>query len=785
MNRNPSLRHSRGSGREGTLLRRQLHRVHRATDRLFVWLMLAQLVAGVSAALLISPRTWIGTTSNVHLHVWAAVFLGSAISGLQIYLGIRYPGRPLTRHVIATAQVLWSALLIHITGGRIETHFHVFVSIAFLSFYREWRLLVVSAAVVAADHAVRGLLWPQSVYGVFAESPFRWVEHSIWVVFEVVILAICCRRSVTEMRISARRQEELESTRRNIEQRVDERTRELALSEQRLSDSQVRLQAMLDSTLDPMLTIDSLGIVQTASHSVAAVFGWEPEELIGQNIKVLMPEPHHSRHDSYIARYRQTGTSSVLGQSRELTAVRRDGSEFPCLVTLWKVNVPDQSAPLFMGIVRDITEQKRLMEQLHERAFNDALTGLPNRATILRRIQDAIDRNDGHMALLFLDFDRFKLINDSLGHDVGDALLREIARRLRNGLQKTDCATPARLGGDEFVVLLEKLNSPAEAISIAERLLNVLAESYRLGDHTVYSSASIGVVTSEHSFDSASDMLRDADLAMYEAKMAGKARYAVFDQTLCEKAQARLRIESELRNIVERNELRLVYQPIVSLETGRMVGVEALLRWIHPVRGPVSPAEFITIAEETGIIVPIGSWAIDEACRQFAEWQRSLPPEHRPACVHVNVSRKQLLSPTLVECVGESLARHAVPPECLHLELTESMIMDDPKFTVAVLHELRRLGVKIDMDDFGTGYSSLSCLQEFPIDVLKIDRAFIRNLNRVRDFAALLHAVLTLADNLDLQVVAEGIEDAAQLALLQGLGCAYGQGYFFAKPMSA
>ncbi|HCS55686.1 MAG TPA: diguanylate cyclase [Planctomycetaceae bacterium] len=772
------------SHRIAALLRQNQFVNNFAVDRLFVGLMVVQWVTAIAAAIFISPKTWIGTTSATYLHVWTVMLLGGAISSLPVFLRLKYPGQTFTRYVIAVAQVLWSLLLIYLTGGRIETYFHIFVSLAFLSFYREWRLLVFSAILLTVNQLILGVLWPHSVYGVFIESPLRWFEHTIWVIFEVMILGICCRRSQAEMRINAEYQEHLARTNRHIEQQVQERTRELNLNQQKLSTTQARLQAMLDSTLDPMITINCRGIVQTASNSVETVFGWKPDELIGQNIKVLMPEPYRSNHDGYLARYQQTGKSELLGQPRELHAMHRDGTVFHCLLSLWKVDIPDQSEPLFMGILRNITEEKRLMTQLHENAYHDVLTGLPNRLSILDSIQGAIDRNNGdHFALLFLDFDGFKLINDSLGHEVGDELLKAIATRLRCDLRKTDKVQAARLGGDEFVVLLTGLFSPSDAIIVTERLLKVLSESYKLGTHTIYSSASIGIASGEDRFEKASDMLRAADMAMYEAKAAGKACYVVFDHTLRSKANSRLQIENGLRQAIEMDELVLAYQPIISLETGRLSGVEALLRWVHPELGNVYSDKFISIAEETGMIVPIGRWVIDEACRQFADWQHSQSVATRPLCVHVNVSRKQLLSSDFVRTVEQSLARHAIPSGCLHLEVTESVIMEDPAATIAVLNQLKQLGVKIDIDDFGTGYSSLSCLQDFPIDVLKIDRTFVANIGRVNNFAALLQAILVLADNLNLQVVAEGIEDADQLALLQALGCEYGQGYFFAKPM--
>lgn len=469
----------------------------------------------------------------------------------------------------------------------------------------------------------------------------------------------------------------------------------------------------------------------------------------------------------------------------EFTTVhrRKDGSEYSVQVHL-ETSVLG-SVGVFAAVILDITERQQMVDQMEKLALHDSLTGLPNRFSILRSIQNAIDcEKNEHFALLFLDFDRFKLINDSLGHDVGDELLKEISNRLRSSLRETDGIVSARLGGDEFVVLLNHINSPEEGLEVAERLLTVFSKGYQLGPHTVYSTASIGVATSEFRFESASDALRNADLAMYEAKSAGKACYVVFDQGMQDKAQSRLRIEDELREAISRDEFSLFYQPIVSLDSGKLEGVEALIRWRHPQNGLMNPDDFIPIAEETGLIVPIGDWVLEEALRQFTEWQHTLGDD-APLNIHVNVSRRQLVLPNLFETVKSLLAKHAVSPKCLHLEVTESVIMHNLSVTVAVLDQLRELGVKIDMDDFGTGYSSLSCLHEFPVDVIKIDRSFIVNIKLTRDYAALLHAILSLAENLGLQVVSEGIENAEQLVTLQALGCEYGQGYLFSKPLPA
>jgi len=432
---------------------------------------------------------------------------------------------------------------------------------------------------------------------------------------------------------------------------------------------------------------------------------------------------------------------------------------------------------------------------LRQAALTDRLTGLPNRTAILEKVQDAIHRAERvegyHYAVLFLDFDRFKIINDSLGHGVGDDLLVEISQRLTHALRPHDTAglgrdqsTAARLGGDEFIVLLDGLARADDAGIVAQRLLDVLAERYQLAGREIGSTASIGVVIGHPDYRSAEQLIRDADTAMYEAKNAGRGRYVLFDGHMRVRVNERLQIENDLHHALAQEQFFVVYQPIVSLASGAIESCEALIRWRHPKHGLIGPDRFIPIAEETGLIVPLGQWVLDESLRQFAEWHhRQQIPE--ACCLSVNLSRKQLMLPDLFDRVADSLRVHGVSARLLHLEVTESQIMQDRRLAVANLQKLRRIGVRISVDDFGTGYSSLACIHEFPIDVLKIDRSFIANLETDPNLATVLQTVTDLARNLGVKVVAEGIETPAQRDLLLSLSCEYAQGYLFSKPLAA
>lgn len=449
-----------------------------------------------------------------------------------------------------------------------------------------------------------------------------------------------------------------------------------------------------------------------------------------------------------------------------------------------------RTARLKMDELEQMVESRT--KELKHIAMHDKLTGLPNRAMFNDRLAKAVARfradHQQRFAVLFLDFDRFKLVNDSLGHEAGDELLIGIANRLTaslelaastGGFRKT---IAARLGGDEFVVLLEELQDLATAVPFADSLLQLLNKSpYQIKGQIVHSTASLGITTSDIDYAAADEALRDADTAMYHAKAAGKARLVMFDQRMHTHARARLEIENDLRGALERGELLLNYQPIVSLADGSIEGFEALVRWKHPKRGIVSPAEFIPVCEEIGLIVPLGYWVLQEACAQLREWTRMFPHLSHMT-MSVNLSAKQFASPDLVERVRTIVEESGVTPSQLALEITESAVVIDKEASTRICDELRALGIRLHMDDFGTGYSSLNYLHQFPFSGLKIDKSFIDNLSTRRDYAAVVNAIIALARNLNMKLIAEGIETAEQVAMLQAFECDYAQGYYFDRP---
>jgi diguanylate cyclase (GGDEF)-like protein len=430
----------------------------------------------------------------------------------------------------------------------------------------------------------------------------------------------------------------------------------------------------------------------------------------------------------------------------------------------------------------EINQFPKRLEQLTRQAFRDPLTGLPNRALFMDRLSHGLTRarrRHEHVAVLFLDLDRFKVINDTLGHTVGDQLLVEVSNRLGSSLRPGD--TVARLGGDEFGLLLEDVADAETAELVALRIEAELAKPLSFEGREVFVTASIGIALSSERLGTPEEVLRDADLAMYHAKAKGKARHEIFDGTMSAPALDRMDLEMDLRSAITNRDFRLHYQPILRLETGRIVEVEALIRWQHEKRGLLQPDAFIGLTEETGLIVPIGQWVLTEACRQARAWQIEFP--RTPALgMSVNLSAKQFQNPKLVEEITDALTMSGLDPACLKLEITESVVMQDVPATLAKLHELKDLGIRLAIDDFGTGYSSLGYLKRFPVDTLKIDRSFVKGLSHEGGDSAIVRAVVTVAKSLNMDVTAEGIETEQQRLELKALGCDLGQGFFFGRP---
>ncbi len=495
-------------------------------------------------------------------------------------------------------------------------------------------------------------------------------------------------------------------------------------------------------------------------------------------------------HSDDLPRVKQDLDTHLAGHSEhfesEFRIQHRDGSRLWVLCRGLAVFDADGRALRMAGSQSDITKRKVAEERLFHDAFHDALTGLPNRTLFIDRLGRSIwrarRREDYRFAVVFLDLDRVKLVNDSLGHGAGDRLLLAIARRIQDCLRAGDSA--ARIGGDEFAVLIEDLAEPADAIRVVTRLQQAIREPLNVGGEMVYTTASIGIALYSDRYERAEEMLRDADTAMDAARAAGGGRYQTFDQGMHERVVARLQIESGLRRAIERSEFRAFYQPVVALQTGRLAGFEALIRWQHPDRGLVPPVEFIPIAEETGLIHKLGRWILREACDQMARWTREFSSDE-PLRMSVNLSGRQLAEADLVARTVHILQETGLAPGQLTLEITESAVMQDAALASSRLAELRALGIGIGIDDFGTGYSSLSYLHRLPLTVLKIDRTFVWAMGPNARETQICHGIVDLAQNLDLTVIAEGIETQEQRQRLQDLHCEYGQGYLFAKPLPA
>ncbi|MDQ3798334.1 MAG: EAL domain-containing protein, partial [Acidobacteriota bacterium] len=509
--------------------------------------------------------------------------------------------------------------------------------------------------------------------------------------------------------------------------------------------------------------------------------GYSEQELIGQNASELMLDEEGRKIVEKGNRRRRQG----LSENYELQIRTAEGNLIWALVGVAPTYDAQGRIVGSMCVLTDITERKRSEEQLLHNAMHDALTGLPNRALFLEYLRRAMGHSPLRkktFAVLFLDFDGFKLINDSLGHLEGDALLKMIARRLESLLRAADVV--ARLGGDEFTILLDELTGGKDVLLVVQRIKDLFKEPFNLGGREVFISASIGIVLRDAKYKTPEDMLRDADIAMYRAKSSGKGRHEIFNKAMREEVSNRLRLETELRLALERGEFSVFYQPIMQIATNQLIGFEALVRWFHPQRGLILPGEFISIAEETGLIVPLGEWILRESCRQARLWQERYPARS-DLTISVNLSCKQFMQIDLAARVGEILRETGLDARFLRLEVTESHVMENSQTAITIMNSLRALGVQLSIDDFGTGYSSLSYLQRLPINYLKIDRSFVNMMNSNHENGEIVRAIVMLAKNLNMQVIAEGIETEEQALQLINLDCTFGQGYYYSKPTSA
>jgi diguanylate cyclase (GGDEF)-like protein/PAS domain S-box-containing protein len=544
-----------------------------------------------------------------------------------------------------------------------------------------------------------------------------------------------------------------------------------------------RFRSAFDYAAIGMALVSTEGRWLQVNRSLCQILGYTEEELL---LTDFLSVTHPDDLPTALSNIGQLLKGKVQASQMEKRYIHKSGHE---VWVHWSVSlVRDQYSKSVHLIfqIQDITDRKLAEQQLHHDAFHDALTGLPNRALFMDHLKLAVARSRRNaqtkFAVLYLDLDRFKVINDSLGHTIGDQLLVGIADRLKNNLRPGD--TVARLGGDEFTVLIEDITDESESVQVAERIQKELSVPFTLSGREVFTTVSMGIAPSSTGYERAEDILRDADTAMYRAKSAGKARYEIFDKAMHARAINLLQMETDMRRALEREEFVLHYQPIVALDNFRLRGFEALVRWQHPERGFISPMDFIPVAEETGMIVPLGEWVMREACRQMHGWQMMFPLEH-PLFITVNLSSKQFTQETLISTFAMILQETKVKPQSVKLEITESVVMENVDTATDMLRQLRGLGVKLAIDDFGTGYSSLSYLHRFPIDTLKIDRSFVTRMSENNENVEIVRTIVVLAQNLGMDVVAEGVETNEQLVILQKLGCENGQGYFFSKPVNA
>jgi diguanylate cyclase (GGDEF)-like protein/PAS domain S-box-containing protein len=589
----------------------------------------------------------------------------------------------------------------------------------------------------------------------------------------ILLISLCTQLLINSINKSKRA---LTVANETLEVKVKERTAELR-------ESEMRYRTIFENTGAATVIVENDMTISLANSEFVSISAFEKNEI--ENKKSWLNFIDEKTHRKLLKE--NTDTDRKKGRHGEVKNFEceffdKHNNKKDILCTLASIPGTDKS----VASLADITELKMAERQIYHQAFHDTLTGLPNRALFMEILNMAIKRSkrrsDYHYAVLYLDIDRFKLVNDSLGHNVGDKLLVAFANRIQDSLREIDSL--ARFGGDEFVILLEDIESDEYATNVAERLQQELKRPFMVSGKEVFAPASFGVMANTKDYEQAENIIRDADSAMYHAKEKGKAQFKVFDKKLHEKAMHLLQRETDLRKAIHNNQFENHYQPIIDLKTASLVGFEALIRWNHPQLGLINPGSFISIAEETGLIIPITRLVVESACTDLQKWQEQLKDKIL-LFMNVNISSKHFLMPSLLDDIQEILNKTGLPPEQLKLEITETALMEDADETVRLVHRLKDYGLKLVIDDFGTGYSSLSYLQRLPIDTLKVDRSFVSRITNEPDGNRnIVEAIISLAHRLNMIVVAEGVETPEQYGILLEMNCQLGQGYLFSKPLA-
>ena len=686
-----------------------------------------------------------------------ALVEGGALALIAV-VASRVRGRRLRSGMAAFGLILASAVFVHLSGGVVEVHFHFFVMVAVLTLYQEWLPFLVAIGFVVLHHGVVGALDPDAVYNHQAaiDHPWRWAAiHGGFVLAASVA-------NLTAWRLN-------EESRTEVEE-----------SYRRLHHSESRYRGIVETAQEGVWLLDGEGRTTFVNSKTAEMLGVAAPDMLGRGLVDFVDPVDAARVATRIEHWVE---GPVAGE--EFRFRRSDDTTLWCLVAATPMGPDATGVAGALAMVSDITDRKAAEEALVHQAFHDTLTGLANRALFLDRVGHALslrNRQGLDIAVLFLDLDRFKTVNDTLGHGVGDQLLVEVARRLESVVRPGD--TVCRLGGDEFVVLCEELRDEHDVLVVAERVAKAVGSPVVVGNHTVGVTASIGIAfASTATYETADALLRDADAAMYRAKEAGRDGVEVFDPDIRARALDRLEAEAALRGAIDHDELVVHYQPVVALASAEVVGVEALVRWERPGHGLVPPVDFIPLAEESGLIVPLGAFVLRQACHQVAAWNRQRP-DGPALTASVNLSARQLSSPGLVELVTEALSGSGLEPSSLCLEITESVLMEDAEAVRGALEALKRLGLNLAVDDFGTGYSSLLYLRRFPVDGLKVDRSFVAGLGDSAEDSAIVAGVVGLAHALGISAVAEGVETPEQARSLKEMGCALAQGFHWSKAMA-